>query len=64
MSGEPYTTFKTRDQILGELKKVVGEGGLRLFTGLEEGYDKPWKLNDSRNIVVEAELAQCGGLLA
>ena len=25
MSGESYTTFKTRDQILGELKKAVGE---------------------------------------
>ena len=25
VSGEPYTTFKTRDQILGELKKAVGE---------------------------------------
>jgi len=26
VSGESYTTFKTRDQILGELKKAVGEG--------------------------------------
>ena len=25
MSGETYTTFKTRDQILEELKKAVGE---------------------------------------
>ena len=25
MSGETYTAFKTRDQILGELKKAVGE---------------------------------------
>ena len=25
VSGEAYTTFKTRDQILGELKKAVGE---------------------------------------
>jgi len=25
VSGETYTTFKTRDQILGELKKAVGE---------------------------------------
>ena len=25
VSDEPYTTFKTRDQILGELKKAVGE---------------------------------------
>ena len=25
VSGDSYTTFKTRDQILGELKKAVGE---------------------------------------
>jgi len=25
VSGESYTTFKSRDQILGELKKAVGE---------------------------------------
>lgn len=25
MSGEPYTTFKSRDRILEELKKAVGE---------------------------------------
>lgn len=31
MSGEPHTTFKTRDQVLGELKKAVGEADARVI---------------------------------